>query len=386
MDTTPGPAPLHLPILARARIAVSIVFFLLGFGSGLWAVHIPIIKARLGIDAGTLGLAMFTMAIGAVIGMPVMAGYVARHGSRRPTMVGSFVGTLIAPLPILAPSVFFLFASTFIFGLALGGLDVAMNTQASEVEKLRGRPSMSLFHGFFSLGGLVGALVSAGVIAIGWGNGGGAAVACIILLGAAAYAGRGLLPNARPADMGPRFAWPTRAVVGLGVIALLSFALEGAVGDWSALFLATVKGASPSTAASGFAMFSLTMVIFRLVGDTVVEKLGPRTTLTLGGGLIALGFAIAVLSPWTPLSALGFALVGIGAANVVPVVFSAGARVPGVPPSIGIAAVVTFGYFGFLVAPPLLGFVAQAANLSLSLWIAALGGLVVAILGGFRRG
>lgn len=384
MNAAPSIADAKPADLVRPRIAVSITFLIAGFGTGMWAVHIPLVQARLGIDPATLGLALFVMAVGAVLSMP-LAGITASHfGSRFPTGLGAILFTIVTPLPILAPSVPFFFISAFFFGLLMGFIDVSMNVQASEVESARGQPTMSSFHGFFSLGGLTGALVGAGLIAAGWGNGSGAAVVAAVLLGAAAWAAANLLPAPAHAPAGPRFALPNRAVLGLGLLALLCFATEGAVTDWSALFLANVKGASDSAAAAGFALFSLAMAFCRLVGDPVVAWLGPRRILIGGGGLIALGLVIALASPWIVLSAAGFTLVGVGAANVVPVVFSGAARTPGIAPGAGVAAVATMGYLGFLAAPPVLGFVANSYGLSASLMIVLVMGVAIAAIGASR--
>jgi fucose permease len=266
----------------------------------------------------------------------------------------------------------------------MGALDVAMNTQASELETARGKPTMSSFHGFFSIGGLAGALIGAGVIGIGWGNGEGALVAAAIFLAISVFAVQHLLRSLPPDHVGPRFALPSKAVIGIGLVAFLCFAIEGAVTDWSALYLSSVKGASPTMAATGFALYSLAMAFCRLVGDPVVARLGRRVILVGGGLLMALGMAIALVSPWPLVAAIGFALVGIGAANVVPVVFSAGGQTPGVPPSVGVAAVVTLGYSGFLIAPPVLGFVAHAYGLSAALTIVLAMALAIT-LGTARR-
>lgn len=371
--------------LFKARVAVSIAFLLLGVGVGLWAVHIPIVQARLGIDNAVLGFALLSMAIGAVALMPLTGWAVARLGSRLPTAFLTMAFTALIPLPILAGSTVFLFVALFLLGAAMGGLDVAVNTQASEVETLRGRPTMSFFHGFYSVGGLVGAMIGALVIGEGWGNGEGATVFTIVFLAIAAMSVGNLLPSSGPVRAGLHFVLPNRAVLGLGMLAFLSFAMEGAIHDWSTLFLTSEKGASPAAAASGFALYSLAMASCRLFGDPVVARLGARLTLALGGGLFALGIAIAVLSPWALASAAGFLLCGVGAANIVPVVFSQSARVPGVAPSVGVAAATTLGYSGFLIAPPILGLIANDYDLSTALVLVALMGLVITMAAVFRR-
>jgi MFS family permease len=378
MDSAIPPKALSRHRLTLARIAISAAFFILGTGAGLWAVHIPVIKERLAIDPAVLGLALLSMAIGAVGFMPVTGWTIARLGSRPPTILACFAYVFLTPLPILAWNIPVLFLTAFLFGAAMGALDVAMNTQASELETLRGRPTMSSFHAFYSIGGLAGATIGAGFVAIGWGNGEGAAAAALVFFAASAASIRHLLPSRPPDDFGPRFALPNRAVVGIGMLGFLVFAIEGAVTDWSALFLSTEKAAGPAAAATGFALYSLAMAFFRLTGDAIVARLGDRTILVGGGLLMALGLAIALLAPWPLVGAVGFALVGVGAANIVPVVFSEAGRTPGVQPAIGVAAVVTLSYAGFLVAPPILGAMAHAYGLSAALALVLLMALIVA--------
>ncbi|MEX0851919.1 MAG: MFS transporter [Bauldia sp.] len=385
MDPLPDDSVAQTTTLFRSRLAVYVAFFLAGVGVGIWATHIPIVQSRLGIDPGVLGLAIFVMAGAAIAGMPAAGWALARYGSRLPTGVTLIAFTALTPIPILAGSVPFFFAAVLVFGLTIGALDVSMNLQATEIEAARRRPTMSSFHGFFSLGGLAGAGLGGAVIAIGWGDGSGAAIAAFLLLGLAVAATVNLWPSAQPIDAGPRFVLPSRAVLALGLLAFLSFAVEGAVTDWSALYLSSVKGASVAGAAAAFAAFSITMAIFRLVGDFVVTRLGERPTLVAGGALIAAGMGLAVAVSSPALAAAGFALVGVGAANVVPVVFGAASRAPGMPASLGVAAVATLGYVGFLIAPPTLGLVARTFGLSVSLTIVALMGVVIAVVAAMRR-
>lgn len=371
-------------VAIRARIAVSIAFFILGIGPGLWAVHIPLVQERLGISPGILGLALLVMAAGAVIAMPVMGWAVGHLGSRLPTAAGVLLYMVVTPLPILADSVPLFFLALFFFGLLMGGLDVTGNVQAADVEALRGRPTMSSFHAFYSIGALSGALAGAFVIARGWGDGRGAAGICAILFVVGALAVRHLLRSDKP-EQGPKFAFPPAAVIGLGLIAGLVFAIEGAVTDWSALFLTSEKAATPETAAFGFATYALAMAGLRLVGDPIVHRLGARRIVVGGGLLCVLGLAIALASPWPLLGAMGFGLVGLGAANIAPVCFSAGARTPGVAPGIGVSAVATMGYSGFLIFPPILGFAADLIGLSASIGIVLAMSALMALLGSRQR-
>jgi hypothetical protein len=267
----------------------------------------------------------------------------------------------------------------------MGALDVSANVQASEVETARGRPTMSSFHGFYSTGALTGALVGAVIVANGWGDGSGATTAAIVLLGLAAMGAGNLLPSEKPIESGPRFVLPGKAALGLGMLAFFGFAIEGAITDWGTLFLTGVKQATPAMAAIGYAIFALAMAAFRLFGDPVVARIGQRATLVWGGILFAAGVAIALAAPWPMVAAAGFALCGLGGANIVPVLFSEAARIPGQNAGVSVAAVATLGYTGFLVAPPTLGFVANDFGLSAALGIVLVMALVIAVLG-LRKG
>ena len=374
-----------IPRLFRARLAVMGGFLLAGSGMGIWAAHIPLVQARLDIDPAVLGLALFCMAIGAIVTMPLTGIALGRLGSRFPAATTTIAFTALIPLPILAPNVPFFFVSAFLFGTTMSALDISINVQATEIEAARGRPTMSSFHAFFSIGGLLGAVLGAAVVAAGLGDGRGALLIMAGLMAIAIPAALNLWPSDKPPEGGPAFVRPNRATLALGVMALLCFAVEGAVTDWSALYLARVKLAPPAAAAAGFAAFSVTMAFFRLVGDTVVDRLGPTRTIVLGGGGIAAGIALALVSPSPALSAAGFALVGVGAANVVPVVFGAASRIDGVPANLGVAAVATLGYAGFLVAPPTLGFVARSWGLGVSLALVGLMGVAIAAVAALRH-
>ncbi|HVY21296.1 MAG TPA: MFS transporter [Bauldia sp.] len=385
MDTRPIAQP-DARMLVRARIAVSIAFLVMGTGAGLWGVHIPVVAERLGLAPATIGLGLLCAATGAVLNMPLTGAALTRLSSRPPTAALTLAFAVLTPFPILAPWPWFLFVSLFLWGAAMGGLDVAMNTQATEVEAARRKPTMSSFHGFFSVGALIGSSLGGLIVGSGWGDGRGALIVAAVLLVAGIWSAFNLWPSAPPDHAGPRFTLPPAAVLGIGAITLLAFAGEGAVSDWSALFLSKVKGTSAGVAASGLIVFSVAMIVCRLTGDRVVAALGATTIVFAGGLLMAAGIAIAVVAPWPIVSALGFGIVGIGAANLAPVGFSAASRTPGVPASVGVAAVTTMGYAGFLVSPPTLGFVANAWGLPVALGIVAVMGLAItALTGAVRR-
>jgi MFS family permease len=374
--------------LIRARVAVSAAFFLFGTGFGVWFVHIPIVKARLAIAHGVLGLALLTIGLGSVIAQP-LAGYViSRVGSRPATIVLFLVFVATFAAPILAPILPMLFAAALLLGLAAGALNVAVNTQASEVEAARGRPTMSSFHGCFSLGGFAGALLGGYAISLGYSDGRGALVIAGAMFVMAVVICFGL-PASRPTvsagDKGPAFALPTSAILSLAGLAFICNALEGSVNDWSALYLATVRGLDQAAAGAGFAAFSATMAACRLLGGPVVARIGERAILVYGGLLAAAGFAFVTLTPWNSLTPAGFVLIAVGLANTLPIIISLGARAPGAAPSINVAAVATAALVGFLLGPPIIGFTAQWLGLGVAIAMLTAPALIVSVGASLRH-
>ena len=284
-------------------------------------------------------------------------------------------------LPILAPSVPLLFLSLIAVGCFALPTNVALNTQAAEFEAERGRPTMSFFHGCFSLGGMIAAILGGMLIASGFGGGSGAAALCLGACPVSFWLATRFLSVPAPLRKsgGPRFAVPARALIGIVLIAMLANVVEGSVGDWSALYLATIKHSGPGLAASGYAIFAFAMAGFRFLGGPVVEKLGDRTVISGGGLLMAIGMAIVILAPWSLVSALGFLVVALGTANIAPILMSSAARTPGIAPSIGVAALSSGLVIGLLSGPPIIGFIAQGWGLSVGLGFTAVIGGYIAV-------
>jgi fucose permease len=255
-----------------------------------------------------------------------------------------------------------------------------MNNEAARLEMALGKASMSGFHGLYSIGGLAGA--GAGALLVGLGSAASwSAAATLAALGLAAALIRGwyLPPATRPITR-LRFTLPSRALLLLGVLAFLCFGVEGAIADWSALFLVTDKAATPTVAAAGYAAFAASMAVMRFVGDRLVARLGKRRAVIFGGLTLAAGGSLAILTDHPLLSAAGFGLVGVGAANIVPVLLSTAARYP--RGSGGVAAVSTIGYLGTLTWPPMIGGIAEAAGLPAALWLIAGAGVAIAACAG----
>jgi MFS family permease len=362
-----------------ARWAISTVFLLNGAGIGLWAAHVPTVQARMGIDTGMLSMVLLTVAAGALLAMPLMGGLTGRWGTRRMVLLSGFAFAAMTPLIMGAPSLPLLFIAAFLFGVSNGALDVAMNANASEVETARGLPTMSSFHGFFSLGGLFGAGIGGLLVGQGLGNGQGALMVGVVTAVVLALSAPRVMGFAATHGAGSHFSLPRGAALGLGLLALLCFAVEGALVDWSALLMQERTGATPASAALGFSAFSIAMAACRFAGDRLIVRFGALRIMVVGGLAMFAGLALAVASTHFVLSAVGFALVGLGAANVVPLLFGAAARIPGMSAGNGVAAVATLGYGGLLLAPPVLGWVAMHSSIMVALGALSLSGLVIAL-------
>jgi fucose permease len=367
--------------MLATRLAVSTLFFVNGAVLASWLPHIPAVKARLTSGDGQLGLVLLALAGGAVLALPLAGWLVGLAGSRRVSSLSAAGVCLVMPLPVLSPSLPALIAALFVFGALNALLDVAMNAQAAAVEIRVGRPIMSSFHALFSLGGVVGALLASAALAAGVGIVGHVLAAATVALGAVVAAIPRLLPSS-PEPTGVALARPPRALLGLGLLALLGLLAEGAMADWSAVYLHDTLGASSALAAVGFAAFSLAMAAGRFAGDSLVQGLGPRRVLRVSGAIAAGGLGLALLVGRPAAGIVGCALVGIGIANIVPVIFSAAARLPGVSPGHGLAAVATTGYLGFLAGPPVIGAVAEVAGLAVGLGLVSLACAVVAVRAG----
>ena len=372
----------HLAPSIRARAGVAAVFFLNGFGYGSWVPRIAEIRDKVGASEGQLGLALFMAAVGALIAMPLAGAAAHRYGSRAATALTVAGFGLSLPGLALAPDLVGLGLALFVVGAASGALDVSMNAQGVAVEKHHWRPIMSSLHGMFSLGGMAGAAATGLIAALGvplLPHFAGIA-ALIVVIGVIAY--RPMLPaSAEEGAEGPGFARPSLVILVPGIVALASLLSEGAIADWSAVYLSASLGAGTTTAAAAFAAFSMMMAAGRFTGDRLVARLGGDLVVRTGGALAALGLGLTLLIGQPVVAVVGFGLVGAGISCVFPVVLSSAARTPDLPPSAAIAAVCTVGYFGFLLGPPAIGGLAELIGLPGALGLVVLLCTLIAALG-----
>ncbi len=374
-------------VLQRARWAVLAVFGLNGFALGAWFVRIPAVQDRLGIGEGLLGVALLGAAVGALLSMTVTGALISRLGSRR--VVGATALLLpVSLIPLaLAPNVPALALALVLVGASNGALDVSMNSHAVVVEERYGRRIMSSFHAAFSFGALAGSVLGGGVAYLGVDVLPHFLVVFVLATLAAVPAYRALLPSDADAAEGgtPAFARPTRALLGLGVISFCVLLGEGAMSDWSAVYLDDTLRTGPGFAAAGYAAFSLAMALGRLFGDRLTERFGPTRLVRLCGAIAALGLG-AALAVGDPVFALvGFACAGAGFSVVFPLALSAAGRTGDVATGPALAAVSTAAYTGFLVGPPTIGFLAELAGLGAALYLVVGLSTAVFLLGGTVR-
>ncbi|AUD00526.1 MFS transporter [Spirosoma pollinicola] len=379
--------------IREARRATQLIFLVCGLGMASWAPMVPYAKDRLALNDANLGLLLLLLGAGAMLMMPTSGWLVSSLGSRLVMTAAVLVMALSLPLLLILTSPVAMALALFIFGAGVGSVDVAMNAHGVQVQNLYERPIMSSLHGLFSVGGLFGSLGLGFLIKLGlnpiYAIVSIAALMIIItltqykyLFGAAAE--RGIIARFstiadKPTQGKQRFGWLHGSVLFLGIMCFAIFLAEGAILDWSAIFLRDTKGIEPELAGAGYAAFSVAMATMRLVGDKLVARLNSKTVVVGGCLLGAVGLLMAIMSPWIYGALVGFVLLGLGVANIVPIFFSAAGTIPGVAPTVSISALTTIGYTGLLAGPAILGFVAQQFSLSTALGFLSLVLLLVAL-------
>ncbi|MGC4952516.1 MFS transporter [Actinomadura citrea] len=370
--------------LTRARVAVTLAFAAHGLLGAAWVARIPQIKEHLGLSEGAMGVALLGAPVGVVAAVRFAGRIVGRWGSRATTIAAGAAGALaLVPLG-LAWNLGGLILSLLLMGASLGLMDVGMNAQGVAVERGYGRPLMSGLHGSYSIGTLLAALAGSAAAHAGVPVPLHLAVAAAVLITLLALGCRGLLDRSadefpEPDEDAPVPARsPRRPLIMLGVIGLCSFVGEGAMADWSAIYLRENLGTGPGVAGLGYAGCAVAMTVGRLTGDQVVARFGPVPVLRGGSLVAALGLGLGLAAGDPTAAVAGFTLFGLGVAVVAPVTFSAAGNVPGVPPAAGISRVTGVGYLGLLGGPPVIGFIAQGVGLTWALAVpVALVGLIV---------
>ncbi|MGP3638270.1 MFS transporter [Streptomyces sp. 24-1644] len=371
----------------RARIAVAAVFTVHGAVTGSFATRVPWIQDHASVSAGQLGLALAFPAIGASLSMP-LAGRISHRLGARTALRGLLVlWTLALILPALAPNLVTLCAALFVYGATAGMSDVAMNALGVEVENRLDKSIMSGLHGMWSVGALIGS--AAGTVAAHLGTDARLhhTIAALALTALGLIACRGVLDLRSEAgeEPPPRFTLPPKSALAIGAVGFCAVFAEGASLDWSAVYLKDIMGSSAGLAAASTTAFALTMAVARIAGDRVVDRFGAVRTVRVGGGLATVGGLLVVLAPNSVLAMCGFGLLGLGVAVVVPLAFAAAGR-SGPNPSQAIAGVATITYTSGLIAPSMIGSLAEATSLIVSFGLVTVLAFTLVLCAGVLRG
>ncbi|MER0240343.1 MFS transporter [Fulvimarina sp. MAC8] len=375
---------------STTRMAISLAFFVNGFGLGSWTPEVPIIGERLGLTPATFGFMVLIFGLGAVTAMPVVGALIAKRGSRQVTIATQALFALAIACLIAAPHPLLAGLAVFVFGIGLGGMDVAMNANAVSVERTMDRAIMSSCHGFWSLGAFAGAGIG-GTLIETFGPLGHTTIVASFTALTLIYIVPNMLEDRREtvpaADTANRPPMreilaaqrtPLFLAIAIGVIALGGFVQEGVVIDWSAVYLRDELGVSLAASGFGFAAFSVTMALFRFFGDGIRERYGAVTTVRVSLLIALTGLVVLILASSLPVSLVGFMILGIGMSNIVPIAFSAAGNLKGLADGTGISIASAIAYSGGLVAPAVVGIVADAYGFSTI--FAALATISVAII------
>ncbi|WP_022821779.1 MFS transporter [Hymenobacter norwichensis] len=365
----------------RARVAIALFFFVSGFGFSTWASRIPTIQHQLGLDEAELGGVLLALPTGLMLTLPVTGWLHQRFSSRQVMMGGAVLYNVALALLGFAQETWQLVALLFCFGSSRNLLNISVNAQSVSVQKLYSRSIIASFHGVWSVAGFAAAAVSAALVPAGIMPTYHFLAVAVVLTGVAVYFFPTTLDVAPVAtERRAGFALPDKALLKFGVIAFACMACEGTMYDWSGIYFQKAVHVPQETATIGYAVYMVAMTIARFTGDSLANRFGVKPILHYSGLLMTVGLGLAALFPVPLVAGLGFVLVGLGVSCVVPMVFAMAGRTSALSSGTAIASVSTVGYFGFLLVPPLVGFVAEAASLRWSFGLVALLGAVVVVL------
>jgi MFS family permease len=376
LDFSPGIAaaldsPPDEALRRRAFWSTMACFLVHGLVVSTWVSRIASVKGALHLGDGSLGLALLGTAIGSVTAIPICGSLVGRYGSRRMARWTASGFCLSLGAIAFAHNGNTLFAALLLYGAMAGANDVAMNAHAVATEKLLGTPTISRFHSMFSIGGIAGAGLGAAIAGRGVPAPAHLAGAAAVILAITLAATRRLVETRSGAahTAHASFRRVPGVLLALSAIGFCIFLSEGAIADWTAVYLKQILGAGEGLAPVGYAVFSAAMAVFRLTGDAITLRLGRARVIRYGGSLAAAGLTFALLVPSPYWALAGFAAAGAGFSSIIPLVFAAGGRIPGVGEGAGVATVSGLGYLGFLVGPPAIGFLSELTSLRVGLFL-----------------
>ena len=368
---------------SRLNWGTRTIFLINGLGMSAWAPLVPFARDRLQLSGASLGALLLCLGIGSLAAMPVTGTLVARFGCRRVMGFSTLLVLLMMPLLATADSYLVMAAALMLFGAGLGMLDVAMNYQAVQVEQAADKPMMSGFHGFFSLGGILGAGTVSLLLSRAFTPLHATLVVMAVMLLLLLWRLPVLMNQRLHQPAQPWLVIPRGWVAFLGLLCFILFLAEGAVLDWGALLLLQNPAMSPAYAGLGYAVFSVAMTLGRFSGDKIIQRFGRYPVMLTGALTAAAGMTLAVWLPWPEIALLAFLLVGFGLSNTVPMLFNAAGNQQDMPANLAISAMTTLGYAGILSGPALIGFISQWISLSGAFLMIAL--LLLAVAASARK-
>lgn len=362
--------------LSKARWATRAQFLNLGFVVGVWGVHVPSVKARYALDERTLALALLSISVGSLLTLFIAGRVVGALGARMTSVLAGAGFCLALGLSLVMPGLWALLPVMVLFGASESVFDVAINAEGTTLETLSKRGVMSGFHGMFSLGAMLGAAAAATMIRASITSSVQLVAVGALVVASIALSSRGMLASHPVADVAQaHFVWPRGTLLLIGMLICFGMLAEGVMYNWSVLYVNQELRAPQERAALAYVAFAGATALMRFVGDSVRARVSERTMLLAGPALAAAAMLVVLLvaRPWVAMA--GFAVVGVGLATVVPILYNAATRIPNVSRAAAIASVSSIGYVGFMVGPPIVGGIAHAATLTV-----AMGTLIVAAL------
>ncbi len=366
--------------LRRAHWTVSVCFYLCGFLFANWASRIPSVKDAFRLDEGALGGVLFMLPLGSILALPVAGWVIHQAGSRAVTAVSMFLYAALLILLSLAPDVFWLSFTLFLFGFVGDFLNISMNTQGLAVQEAKAKPILSGLHAQWSFGALSGAAFGGWTQRLDWSLQRHFWLVGLFSAGLFLLLIRFMIRDPEKEPSRRVFQWPTSALWLLGAICFCNTMAEGAMADWSSLFYRQTLSDPDGVSTTGYVAFTLSMTLGRLAGDRIIAMFGYRVTLMANGLLIAAGLSLALLWQVPVVVIAGFAAVGLGVSSVIPIAYMIAGKSKDMAPAAALASVSAIGFTGFLIGPPVIGLIADVSSLTWGLSLVAVLGVVIFFL------
>lgn len=373
--------------LSQRRTALGAMFFFMGLCFSSWAARIPDIQTKFQLSEGQLGTILLCLPIGSMLGLPIAGWSVHTYGSRIVILIGSFAYACTLPLIGLAPTTWMIVPVLVVFGMLGNIMNISLNTQALGLEDQMGKSILASFHGLWSMAGFTGAGLGAGLIFLNFSPAGHYAVVMGISFVIILVSQKFVINDKRDGDEegGLVLKKPDDLLLRIGLIAFLGMMTEGCMFDWSGVYFKKIVLAEPALVATGYVCFMGAMASGRFITDKATHRFGRVPVLQVSGFLIFAGLVISVAIPTIITAAIGFLLVGLGVASIIPVSYGIAGRSKLYSPSVALALVSTISFFGFLLGPPLIGFVADLFDLKVSFALIAINGIGIALLSTIRK-